>query len=222
MRMRQMLYVAVCSIVLACSRRAQPATPNEDAGGDAAVTSDQPDAGTPRDSGVPFRADLCPQDATPPPPEDGGLIWQQGIPASVASPPDAGWVVATTDSECIALTPGAPPRRVSWAPIANPPVACDSATIDGSGNLGVAWCAPNCSTSYVLSDGSTGATIAQGWTKPPPGEDEFGVYSRKSGFLLMSMIPGRCTFARLLPPDASPGPAVSIDIREGDFIWRAT
>jgi hypothetical protein len=113
------------------------------------------------------------------------------------------------------------PPKLTWRPDAGPPVACNSAVADGHGDVGIVWCTDHCDSSYILSDGSPGASILQGWSKPPIGEDIAAIFPRKSGFLLLSGTPSPwCHFVRVLPPDASPGASVSIDAPPPDWVWQ--
>jgi hypothetical protein len=168
-----------------------------------------PDAGGTIDAGPDIHSYfLCPSDAVPPSPEDGGLTWHSELAPTPSPPQDGGWVATSTDPECAALTPGSVPPRFSWKADAGL-AACDWATVDGKGNLAVTWSDGHTAiSSYLPIDGSAAAAVHNGKNGSDPVEDQVAIAPRGSGFFLLSRtwLPW-CHFARPMTPAGSTGPA---------------
>src|SRR5207237_9733177 len=132
-------------------------------------------------------------------PVDGGISWEQGVPASVGPPQGFGWVAVSSDPECIALEPGPAPTRLSWAA----PEKCgqdgsgktvcgcwaEPSVVDGQGGLAVAsyprlW--------FFRPDGSGAGVLVDGRN-----EYQARIAPGSSGFASISYsFAPRCTFAR--------------------------
>lgn len=196
------------------------------AGDDAGTLQDggwfgEVDAGAP-DSGIA----VYEIDAGPPPlacdidsglPNDGGISWGPGIPASVTPPQGAEWIALSDDPECAALAPGSIPSELSFTAPADECVAdsdggthcyCFGGGVapDGQGNVAVA---SNMSYRFFLADGTGVATMNYTYNELA------GVIWRGGsppGWLLGSETyrPPICDWARLVSPNGDSSAPIPI------------